>query len=94
MQSERVLPVADGASKITLSPSIVSLAVYCSCSPFVAFVSALTFNDWHNSTLLNLRRALEAVFVDTAEELAFEVRLVEGSDSLIVIELHLTCRQQ
>lgn len=87
MQSEKVLPVADEASRITSLPAFFSL-VGCSIhSLFVGFMFALTFDHWYDSSLLHWRRAFEAVFVNTAEEPALEIHLTEGRDSLIMVGL-------
>lgn len=49
-----------------------------------------TFDDWHDGTLLNRRRTLEAVRVDAAEEFTLEVHRIETVGGLIVVGLDLT----
>ena len=50
-----------------------------------------TFDDRHDSALLDSRRALEAVGVDATKELRLEVHRVEGVGGLIVVRLDLAC---
>lgn len=50
-----------------------------------------TLDDWHDSTLLNSRWALETVGVDSAEELWLEVHGIEGVDGLVIVRLDLSC---
>ena len=49
----------------------------------------LTLDDGHDGALLDSRRALETVGVDTAEELSLQVHVVEGVGGLIVVGLDL-----
>jgi hypothetical protein len=51
----------------------------------------LTLDDGHDGALLDGRRALETVGVDTAEELSLQVHVVEGVGGLIVVGLDLAC---
>jgi hypothetical protein len=51
----------------------------------------LTLDDGHDSALLDSRRALETVGVDTTEELSLQVHVVEGVGGLIVVGLNLAC---
>lgn len=51
----------------------------------------LTSYYWHDSALLNGRRAFEAVCVDTPEKFVFEVHLVEMRHGLIAIGVKLAC---
>jgi hypothetical protein len=52
----------------------------------------LTLDDGHDGALLDSRRALETVGVDTAEELSLQVHVVEGVGGLIVVGLDLACQ--
>lgn len=67
--------------------------VSCAWSVYVWWgrwnVGKLTLNDGHNGTLLDGRRALETVGVDSTEELGLEVHRVEGVDRLIVVGFDL-----
>ena len=51
----------------------------------------LTLDDGHDGTLLDSRRALETVGVDTTEELSLQVHVIEGVGGLIVVGLDLAC---
>lgn len=51
----------------------------------------LTLDDGHDGALLDSRRALETVGVDTTEELGLQVHVVEGVGCLIVVGLDLAC---
>lgn len=51
----------------------------------------LTFDDGHDSTLLDGRWALKTVCIDTTEKLRLEVHGVERVDSLVIVGLDLTC---
>jgi hypothetical protein len=51
----------------------------------------LTLDDGHDGALLDGRRALETVGVDTAEQLSLQVHVVEGVGDLIVVGLDLGC---
>jgi len=51
----------------------------------------LTLDDGHDGALLDSRRALETVGVDTTEELSLQVHVVEGVGGLIVVGLDLAC---
>ena len=51
----------------------------------------LTLDDGHDGTLLDSRRALETVGVDSTEELALEVHRIEGIGGLIVVGFNLGC---
>lgn len=61
------------------------------CSVCIAASFALTLDHWRNHALLHGRRALEAVIVDTADELAFEGHVVEGVDGFIIVGFDLSC---
>jgi hypothetical protein len=50
----------------------------------------LTLDDGHNGALLDGRRTLETVSVDTTEQLALEVHGIEAVGGLIVVGLDLT----
>lgn len=52
----------------------------------------LTLDDGHDGALLDSRRALETVGVDTTEELSLQVHGVERVGGLIVVRLDLSCR--
>jgi hypothetical protein len=54
-------------------------------------VGKLTLDDGHDGALLDGRRALETVGVDSAEELSLQVHVVEGVGDLVVVGLDLTC---
>jgi hypothetical protein len=54
-------------------------------------VEELTLDDGHDGALLDSRRALETVGVDTTEELGLQVHVVEGVGGLIVVGLDLAC---
>lgn len=49
----------------------------------------LTLDNGHDGALLDSRRALETVGVDTTEELSLQVHVVEGVGGLIVVGLNL-----
>ena len=51
----------------------------------------LTLDDGHDGALLDGRRALETVGVDSAEELGLQGHVVEGVGGLIVVGLDLAC---
>jgi hypothetical protein len=51
----------------------------------------LTLDDGHDGALLDGRRALETVGVNTTEELSLQVHVVEGVGGLIVVGLDLAC---
>lgn len=53
-----------------------------------------TLDDGHDSALLDSRRALEAIGVDTAKELGLQVHLVERVDGLVIVGLDLSCKRQ
>jgi len=57
----------------------------------LAVPGTLTLDNGHDGALLDSRRALETVGVDTAEELSLEVHVVEGVGGLIVVGLDLAC---
>jgi hypothetical protein len=59
-------------------------ALGCRCE-----VGKLTLDDGHDGALLDSRRALETVGVDTTEELGLQVHRVEGVGGLIVVGLNL-----
>jgi hypothetical protein len=65
-------------------------AVY-SLVVFVGYVGKLTLDDGHDGALLDSRRALETVGVDSTEELSLQVHVVEGVGDLIVVGLDLAC---
>ena len=50
----------------------------------------LTLDDWHDGALLDGRRALETVGVDSTEELRLEVHRIEAVGGLIVVGLDLS----
>lgn len=49
----------------------------------------LTLDDGHDSALLDGRRALETVGIDTTEKLGLQGHLIERVDGLIVVRLDL-----
>jgi hypothetical protein len=51
--------------------------------------STLTLNDWHDGALLNSRRSLETVSIDTTKKLWLQIHRVEGVCGLIVVGLDL-----
>jgi hypothetical protein len=51
----------------------------------------LTLDDGHDGALLDSRRALETVGVDSTEELGLQVHRVERVGGLIVVGLNLAC---
>ena len=57
----------------------------------VGYVGKLTLDDGHDGALLDRRRALETVGVDSTEELGLQVHVVEGVGDLIVVGLDLAC---
>jgi hypothetical protein len=60
------------------------------CSVCIAAPQALTLHHGRNHALLHGRRALEAVIVDTADELAFEGHFVERFDGFIIVGFDLS----
>jgi hypothetical protein len=54
-------------------------------------VGKLTLDDGHDGALLDGRRALETVGVDSTEELSLKVHVVERVGDLIVVGLDLAC---
>jgi hypothetical protein len=44
-----------------------------------------TFDDWHDSTLLNGRRPLKTICVDATEQLALEAHLVEAIGGFVIV---------
>jgi len=61
------------------------------CRLLAAAIIALTFHHWSNNALLHGRWALEAVIVDSTDELFFEIHVVKRIDSFITIGLDLSC---
>ena len=57
----------------------------------IAAILVLTLHHWYNDTLLHGRWALEAVIVDTADKLSFEIHAVERIDSFIIVGFNLSC---
>lgn len=53
-----------------------------------------TLDDGHDGALLDGRRTLETVGVDSTEELSLEVHRIEGVGGLIVVGLDLTCARE
>ena len=51
----------------------------------------LTLDDWHDGALLNSRRSLETVGIDTAKKLGFQIHRIKGVCGLIVVGLDLAC---
>ena len=51
----------------------------------------LTFDHGHDGALLDGRRPLEAVGVDSTQELALEVHGIEAVGGLVIVGLDLTC---
>lgn len=51
----------------------------------------LTLDDGHDGALLDSRRTLKTVGVDTTEELSLEVHGIERVGSLVVVRLDLAC---
>lgn len=49
----------------------------------------LTLDDGHDGALLDGRRALETVGVDSTEQLGLQVHRIEGVGGLIVVGLNL-----
>lgn len=50
-----------------------------------------TLDDWHDSTLLDSRGALETISVDTAKKLGAEVHGIERIGDLVIVRLDLSC---
>ena len=50
-----------------------------------------TLDHWHNGALLDGRRALETVGIDSAKELALEVHGIETVGGFIVVGFDLAC---
>lgn len=50
-----------------------------------------TLDDGHDGALLDSRRALETVGVDTTEKLGLQLHRIEGVGGLIVVGLDLSC---
>ena len=50
---------------------------------------SLTLDDWHDGTLLDGRRPLKTICVDSAQELALEFHSIEAVGSLIVVRFDL-----
>lgn len=53
-----------------------------------------TLDDGHDGALLDSRRALETVGVDTTEKLRLQLHRIEGVGGLIVVGLDLSCSAQ
>jgi hypothetical protein len=88
MEKVAVLPVPDCACAMTSWPFGVSVfVVICCCE-----AGKLTLDDGHDGALLDSRRALETVGVDSTEELSLQLHSVEGVGGLIVVGLDLACR--
>ena len=51
----------------------------------------LTLDDGHDGALLDSRRALETIGVDTTKELGLQVHRVKGVGRLIVVGLNRAC---
>ena len=51
----------------------------------------LTLDDGHDGALLDSRRALETIGVNTTKELGLQVHRVEGVGRLIVVGLNRAC---
>jgi hypothetical protein len=56
---------------------------------YVDSTIVLTLNDRHDSALLNSRRSLETVGIDTAKKLGLQIHRVKGVCGLIVVGLDL-----
>jgi hypothetical protein len=82
-----VFPVPDWAWAITSWPWLCQ-SLYC-CG---GAQGKLTLDDGHDGALLDSRRALETVGVDSAKELGLQLHAVEGVGGLIVVGLDLACR--
>jgi hypothetical protein len=67
---------------------IVRKFSYTACK---IFVKKPTLDDGHDSALLDSRRTLETVGVDTTEKLRLQVHGVKGVGDFIVVGLDLTC---
>lgn len=55
-------------------------------------VQGHTLDDGHDGALLDGRRALETVGVDTAQELGLQVHVVEGLGDLVIVGFDLACQ--
>ena len=89
MEKVAVFPVPDWAWAITSLPCVCQSLVLLWC--WWGIIGRLTLDDGHDGTLLDGRRALETVGVDTAEQLSLQVHIVEGVGDLIVVGLDLAC---
>jgi hypothetical protein len=85
MEKVAVLPVPDCACAMTSWPACVSLGL------LGRRAGKLTLDDGHDSALLDGRRALETVGVDSTEELGLQVHRIERVGRLIVVGLDLAC---
>ena len=55
------------------------------------YAGGLTLDDGHDGALLDGRRALETIGVDSTEELSLQVHVIERVGDLIVVGLDLAC---
>ena len=60
-------------------------------SAYCLWRGKLTLDDGHDGTLLDSRRTLETIGVDSTEELRLQVHVVEGVGDFIVVGLDLAC---
>ena len=51
-----------------------------------------TLDNWHDGSLLDSGRSLEAICIDSAQEFALEVHSIEAVSNLIIVGLDLTCK--
>ena len=88
MEKVAVLPVPDCAWAMTSLPRTLSV-----CEFVVKYIRGRrTLDHRHDGALLDGRRALEAVGVDSAQELALEIHSIEAVGGLIVVGLDLGWR--
>lgn len=77
IQSEVVLPVAEGAPAMISLPLLILSASQAKCSVLGDAIFALTLYHCHDGVLLDSRWALKTILVNFMEELAIEIHALE-----------------